>query len=77
MDKRDLLAKIKVLQVSIGKLHAEACSHRLNKDPESMRLAHRQIERRQAEVNECKYILRWADVKGCDGDDCEEHRRLQ
>ena len=62
MDQTTRRGKIKEKRAIIGKLHAEACSHRVNKDPESMRLAHRQIERRQAEVNECKYILRWADV---------------
>jgi hypothetical protein len=66
MDETILRENIKALWKRIGKLHAEACSHRLNKDPESMRGAHRQIERRQAEVKENEYLLGWVHVDAKD-----------
>jgi hypothetical protein len=52
----------KSLRIKIGKLHAEACSHRLNKDVASMREAHRLIERCEAEIKECEYLLEWVHV---------------
>jgi hypothetical protein len=66
MDGTILRGNIKTLRKKIGKLHAEACSHRLNKDPESMRGTHMQIERRQAEVRECEYLLGWVHVDAKD-----------
>ena len=59
MDKKRLLqTEIKEKRIMIGKLHAEACSHRLNKDPKSMQKTHLKIDCCQREIKECEYILK-------------------
>ncbi len=61
MDKKTLQGGRKEKRAIIGKLHAEACSHRLNKDPESMRKAHFKIGCCEREIKELEYLIRWAE----------------
>jgi hypothetical protein len=57
LNKEDLLKTKKSLKITIGKLHAIACAHRIKKDCESMRDIHRVIERYTAEIRECEYLI--------------------
>ena len=56
-EESDLKKEIKCLRMRIGRLHADACSYRIKKDFESTRMAHRQIEIHEAEINECQYLI--------------------
>jgi hypothetical protein len=64
MDKKSLLEEIKEKRGMTGKLHAEAWSHRLNKDPESMRKTHSKIDWCQREIKELEYLIRWVEENG-------------
>jgi len=57
LNKNDLLNTKKSLKITIGKLHAIACAHRIEKDYESMRDIHQVIERYTAEIKECEYLI--------------------
>lgn len=66
LSENDLKKEIKTLKSTIGKLHAEACSHRMKKDLDSMRQVHMLIERRHAEIKECEYLMEWVEIKHSD-----------
>ncbi len=61
-EENGLIKKIKHLRGEIGKLHADACSHRIKKDLKSMKNAHRQIDIHEAEIKECQYLIGWIKV---------------
>jgi hypothetical protein len=64
MDMKTLQGEIKEKRATIGKLHAEACSHRLNKDPESVRKVHFKIDWCEREIKEIEYLIKWVGDHG-------------
>ena len=62
-NERNIRARMTELTRSIGKMHAEACSHRLNKNMSCMHDVHKEIAKTEIEIKECAYLLEWVHVE--------------
>ena len=66
MDETQLKLEIYKNKRLIGKLHAEACLHRRNRDSRMMNEIHREIHKKEAEIKECLWLIDWVHVNGND-----------